>query len=124
MANVEWYIIPRCREVGQSYLTTLFSTIKSFLSSLYMVWSSQPSLLLVNGPGTCVPVVLAVAVLQALGGSRCICSIIYVESVCRVETLSLTGLILYHLGLCDSLVVQWEPLVRKWPRARYLGCLL
>ncbi|KAF4698247.1 hypothetical protein FOZ63_001197, partial [Perkinsus olseni] len=80
-----------------------------------LVWRSPPSLLLVNGPGTCVPVVAAVILLEALALIPGRCSIVYVESICRVTTLSLTGSLFHYLGLCDLLVVQWEVLARRMP---------
>merc|ERR1712223_177686 len=51
--------IPRAREVGQNWFTSLFYTIYAFMKILPLVLNFQPQLLLVNGPGTCVPVVLA-----------------------------------------------------------------
>ena len=46
----------------------------------------------------------------------------YVESVCRVETLSATGRLLYHAG-ADRVLVQWPALARRYPRAEWLGRL-
>ena len=43
--------IPRSREVGQSYLSSIQSTLRALLHSLSLVLFEQPSLLLVNGPG-------------------------------------------------------------------------
>lgn len=45
--------------------------------------------------------------------------LVYVESVCRVQTLSLTGRILYWLS--DLFFVQWAPLRDKYPRSIFLG---
>ena len=44
-------IIPRSREVGQSYLSSILSTLKAFANCITMVYKERPSLLLVNGPG-------------------------------------------------------------------------
>jgi beta-1,4-N-acetylglucosaminyltransferase len=49
------------------------------------------------------------------------CSLIYIESIARVHRLSLSGKILYHLRLSDSLLVQWPELQAKYPRAHYAG---
>ncbi|EEC13566.1 conserved hypothetical protein [Ixodes scapularis] len=49
-------------------------------------------------------------------------SVVYVESFCRVETLSITGRVLYHLA--DHFVVQWPQLSAKYPRAKYHGLLV
>jgi len=47
--------------------------------------------------------------------------IIFVESICRTRTLSLTGKIVYHLRLADTLFVQWPELQASYPRATYSG---
>lgn len=49
------------------------------------------------------------------------CDIVYVESIARVKRLSLSAKILYHLRLADVLVVQWEALAKRYPRATYAG---
>ena len=45
--------------------------------------------------------------------------IIYVESICRVETLSMSGKILYHIA--DHMLVQWQSLLTKYPKCQYIG---
>ena len=54
--------IPRSREVGQSYLTSAFTTLYATLHAIALVFRSLPTFLLCNGPGTCVPI-CAVALL-------------------------------------------------------------
>jgi beta-1,4-N-acetylglucosaminyltransferase len=51
--------IPRSREVGQSYLTSVWTTLVALTASMRLVWAAKPDLLLVNGPGTCLPLVAA-----------------------------------------------------------------
>lgn len=51
--------------------------------------SFRPDLLLVNGPGSCIPVVFAAALFDMIRLRDTI--IIYEESICRVESLSLSG---------------------------------
>ncbi len=113
--------IPRSREVGQSYLTAIFTTLWAFLGAFRLVLTTRPKLLLVNGPGTCLPVAVAAVLLRLL----CIVStkIVFVESVCRVESLSLTGKILYHARLADAVHVQWKQLAEAYPRSKYVGIL-
>ena len=41
------------------------------------------------------------------------------ESWCRVESLSLTGRIMYWVA--HRFVVHWPELARRYPRAEYLG---
>lgn len=73
--------------------------------------------MLCNGPGTCVPVCASALLLGVLGIKRV--TIVYVESICRVEHLSLSGWILHRF--CDHFVVQWPALKRKYPKSVYLG---
>lgn len=73
--------------------------------------------ILCNGPGTCVPVCLSAFLLGLLRIKRTI--IVYVESICRVETLSLSGKILYYFS--DYFIVQWPDLKKKYPKSVYLG---
>lgn len=72
---------------------------------------------LCNGPGTCVPLCAAGLLLGLLGLHKVL--LVYVESVCRVETLSLSGRILYPVA--DYFFVQWSTLRDKYPKSIFLG---
>ncbi|PIK41502.1 putative UDP-N-acetylglucosamine transferase subunit ALG14-like [Apostichopus japonicus] len=110
-------IIPRSREVRQSYLTSIASTLYATWYAFPLVFRVKPDLVLVNGPGTCIPVCAASFMLRVLGLRTVIQ--VYVESICRVEHLSVSGLIMYYFA--DKLLVQWPQLVTKYPRAQYIG---
>jgi len=103
--------IPRSREVGQSYWSSIFSTLYAFGFALRLVARLRPRLLLCNGPGTCIPVCLAALLYRILFGWHC--RIVFVESYCRVQTLSLTGKLLYRTA--DLFVVHWKELREKYP---------
>ncbi|KAM6455078.1 UDP-N-acetylglucosamine transferase subunit ALG14 isoform 2-T2 [Liasis olivaceus] len=75
------------------------------------------SLVLCNGPGTCVPICISAFLLKILGLKKV--TIVYVESICRVENLSLSGQILYRFS--DYFIVQWPALKEKYPKSLYLG---
>jgi beta-1,4-N-acetylglucosaminyltransferase len=107
--------IPRAREVGQSYFTSFFSTVVSFCAALRLL-SRRPDLLLVNGPGVCFPVVLGFFIGNVLGLTTC--SIVFIESFCRVTSLSLTGRLIYPL--CDIFYVCWPELLQLRKRAQLL----
>ncbi|XP_075414732.1 UDP-N-acetylglucosamine transferase subunit ALG14 [Tenrec ecaudatus] len=109
--------IPRSREVRQSWLSSVLTTVYSLLYSLPLTVRLQPDLVLCNGPGTCVPICLSALLLGILGVKKVI--LVYVESLCRVETLSLSGKILYYLS--DYFIVQWLTLKEKYPKSVYLG---
>uniref|UniRef100_A0A8C8BLC4 UDP-N-acetylglucosamine transferase subunit ALG14 n=1 Tax=Otus sunia TaxID=257818 RepID=A0A8C8BLC4_9STRI len=109
--------IPRSREVRQSWTSSVVTTLYSILYSLPLTYKLKPDLILCNGPGTCVPVCISALLLGLLGIKRAI--IVYVESICRVETLSLSGKILYYFS--DYFIVQWPDLKEKYPKSVYLG---
>jgi beta-1,4-N-acetylglucosaminyltransferase len=114
--------IPRSREVGQSFRSSVPTTLCALRHALAAVLAFRPDLLLVNGPGTALPLVAAVLAARALGLARC--RVVYVESIARVYRLSLTGAILYRLRLADEFLVQWEELAAAHPRAAFAGRLM
>jgi len=126
--EVDFYSIPRSREVGQGWASTVLSTLRATAAAFSLVLRLGPELLIVNGPGTCVPVCVATLVLLRILGLRCSAGgeprIIFVESFCRVHTLSMTGKLLYHLRIADRVVVHWEGLAAQFPRVEFLGQLL
>ncbi|CAO1631793.1 unnamed protein product [Jaminaea pallidilutea] len=121
--------LPRARNVHQSWLSTPLTTIVSFWACLKLMRQgpnstshvkgkpSSPSrpfadLVLLNGPGTCVPLVAAIYVDKIL--SRPTPKVIYVESFARVRSLSLTAKILRHF--VDRFVVQWPSALGATPK--------
>lgn len=125
--------IPRSREVGQSYVSSVFSTLRAtaacwpllrkhrpemvrtvakskwrggpcilpgsgssrchppWMLSLFL-FSNPCSQLIVNGPGSCIPLCLVATLAGILGLQRT--AIVYIESICRVSTLSLSAKLL------------------------------
>ncbi|XP_062920677.1 UDP-N-acetylglucosamine transferase subunit ALG14 homolog isoform X1 [Mobula hypostoma] len=112
--------IPRSREVRQSWVTSVVSTLFALLYSIPLVFQLKPDVVLCNGPGTCVPPCISALLLGIFGMKKVL--ILYVESICRVETLSLSGKILYCLS--DYFFVQWPTLQKKYPKAVFLGRLV
>ncbi|KAI8929850.1 oligosaccharide biosynthesis protein Alg14-like protein [Entophlyctis helioformis] len=112
--------IPRSREVKQSWVSTLFTTLYAATVSLGVLLKIQPDMLVCNGPGTCVPIALLARLLRFLGvlDTR----VVFVESLARVHKLSLSGRILYPFA--DQLIVQWPELAAKYPKAVYQGRLV
>lgn len=112
--------IPRSREVHQSYITSIFTTIISIIYSIPYVLKIRPDLILCNGPGTCIPVCIIGFLLKLafVTDTR----IVFIESFCRTKTFSLTGKILIYLA--DNFLVQWLTLKRRLKRAEYIGQLM
>ena len=124
--NVDVRTIPRAREVLQSYTTSVLTTLYASCFALVAVFRERPALIIANGPGTCLPICMAGLLLRfvrllLLQGGR-VPKVLFVESFCRVKTLSLTGKLLYPLA--DVFVVHWDALVKKYPRAQNLGVVL
>jgi beta-1,4-N-acetylglucosaminyltransferase len=115
---------PRSREVGQRFLTSVCTTLRAVKRAAWITVTQKPDLVLTNGPGTCVPLCFAAFCLRVCAPvtkSKRGPAVAYVESVCRVASLSLTGEILYRFRLADIVFVQWEQMLEKYPRAVYAG---
>lgn len=113
--------IPRAREVGQGIVGAVVGTLRGFAASLTVVFLEQPRLLLANGPGTCVPVLAAAALLRAARLLPSDLVVVFVESACRVTSLSLSGRLALRLGLADVVAVQWAPLAAAHPGSVFVG---
>ncbi|CAN4116572.1 unnamed protein product [Withania somnifera] len=114
--------IYRSREVGQSYITSVGTTLIAIAHALWLMIKIRPQVILCNGPGTCIPLCVIAFLFKVLGIRWS--SVFYVESIARVRKLSLSGLLLYKLQMADQLFVQWPQLKEKYSRAHYVGRLM
>ena len=92
--------------------------IPNLLRNLWLAWRivsrERPRMVLTTGAGVAVPF----AWIARLRGAR----VVYVESVTRVDALSLSAKLIAPIA--DRLFVQWPELERVHPRAAYCGNLL
>ncbi|ESR62879.1 hypothetical protein CICLE_v10016572mg [Citrus x clementina] len=121
-SSAQFMQIYRSREVGQSYVTSVWTTLLATTHALWLMVKIRPQVVLCNGPGTCIPLCVIAFLFKVIGMRWS--SIFYVESIARVKRLSLSGLLLYKLCIADQFFVQWPQLQRKYPRAHYVGCLM
>jgi beta-1,4-N-acetylglucosaminyltransferase len=116
--------VPRARKIHQPLYTAPITSLLSLIGSLSVLSraaktsivapSEYPDLIVTNGPATAVIVILASVILKFFGlAPRQKMKVIYVESWARVRTLSLSGKVLFRMGVCDEFVVQWEVLQRR-----------
>nr|XP_061811593.1 UDP-N-acetylglucosamine transferase subunit ALG14 homolog [Nerophis lumbriciformis] len=112
--------ITRSREVHQSWSSSVLSTLNAQFHAIPLIFRVRPDMVLCNGPGTCVPLCIAGLLLGILGIKKVL--IVFIESICRVESLSLTGKILYHFS--DYFFVQWASLRDSYPKSIFLGPLV
>ncbi|KAJ1280429.1 hypothetical protein BS78_04G232100 [Paspalum vaginatum] len=120
--NAHFMQIYRSREVGQSYITSIATTLLAILHAMWLVIRIRPQVIFCNGPGTCFPLCISAFLLKVLGLGWS--SVFYIESIARVKKLSLSGLLLYKLRIADQFFVQWPQLQQKYPRAYYAGRLM
>jgi hypothetical protein len=110
--------------VGESHLVPSFSTktqksftrsIRAFLvtfkMTLYLVRNRPVDVLITVGCSHAVPMFL---VGRILGRKT-----IYIESVTRVDQLSITGKIVYYFHLATIFIVQWPDLQRFYPSSQF-----
>ncbi|XP_077592691.1 UDP-N-acetylglucosamine transferase subunit ALG14 isoform X1 [Stigmatopora nigra] len=112
--------IKRSREVHQSWSSSVLSTLKAQFHAIPLMFRCWPDMVLCNGPGTCVPICVAGLLLGILGIKKVL--IVFTESICRVESLSVTGRILYYFS--DYFFVQWSSLRDNYPKSIFLGPLV
>ncbi|ORX81205.1 Alg14-domain-containing protein [Anaeromyces robustus] len=107
--------IPRSRKVHQSYFTSIFTTLNAMFYCFINNYKYQPDLIICNGPGTCIPVCYSALILSWLMPWRKTgfgkIKIVYIESLARVKSLSLTGKLL--LPTASLFIIQWPELYTK-----------
>jgi len=115
--GVEHYeSITRAREVGQSWITSVFTTSTAMVDSIQILIKWEPELVLCNGPGVCLPICVLARLITVFGLWNV--KVVFIESVCRVQKLSLTGLLLRPI--VDGFIVQWHELAQKYKGTKFL----
>ncbi|KAJ9665106.1 UDP-N-acetylglucosamine transferase subunit [Coniosporium apollinis] len=120
--------IRRARHIHQPLLLTPPTALRCLFACFSVLRGTRhgereyPDLILTNGPGTGVVVVLASLILRFLGPGQDRMRTVYVESWARVKGLSLSGRLLVRV--VDRFVVQWEGLEGVGGRGEFLGVLV
>ncbi|KAK4733124.1 hypothetical protein R3W88_007385 [Solanum pinnatisectum] len=70
VGGAEFMQIYRSREVGQSYITSVGTTLVAIAHALWLMIKIRPQVILCNGPGTCIP----------------LCVIAFLFKVCLLES--------------------------------------
>ncbi|MEX0973211.1 MAG: PssD/Cps14F family polysaccharide biosynthesis glycosyltransferase [Solirubrobacterales bacterium] len=93
-------------------------SVKNLLRNLALAWRllrrQRPEAILSTGAGVAVPFFLIGKLLRI--------RLIYVESVTRTESISLTGRLVYPLA--DRFFAQWPAAAQQLRRAEYAGSVL
>lgn len=85
--------------------------IKLFAAAFRIMRSEKPDFVVTTGALLAYPFCVA----AKLSGAR----VIYIESFARVNNRSLTGRLVYPFA--DLFLVQWELLLKLYPKAKYVG---
>ncbi len=98
------------------HITNNARLILSVIEAFQLIRRLRPSAILALAHSNAVPLFLAAKV----WGIKCV----FVESLTRVEDLSVTGRIIYHLRLAKRMYVQWPQLREKYAKCVYAGAVL
>ena len=92
-------------------LTYPFVCIVNIILSIYYYIKYKPKYIITTGAHTC----YVMCVLGHLFGSK----VIFIESFANISTKTLTGRLVYKIA--DVFIVQWESMLKLYPKAIYGG---
>jgi len=111
--------IYRARNVGQSFISSIPTTIYSLFQSLFILIKTRPNMVVSNGPGVAFPIIIIGYILKILMILYEF-KIMFIESYCRSKSISLCGKLVEPF--CDRFIVLWKNLETK--KREYLGKIL
>lgn len=101
------YVTP----INRKELLFIPKFIGLFLKSFFMLIKEKPDIIVSTGALVTYPI----SILGKLMRKK----VIYIESFARIDNASLTGKLLYKVA--DVFIVQWEELLKVFPKAIYGG---
>lgn len=102
------YLFYGTREHPVSYIIKLFGNC---FRSLFYYIRFRPKIIITTGAHTAGPM----CCIGKLFGSK----IIFIETYANATTKTITGRIIYHFA--DEFIVQWESMIKLYPKAKYYG---
>lgn len=106
--NIKTYYL---KQVNRKEKTFIFSMIYNAILSLKIYLKEKPNYIICTGVLAMIPMCLLV---KLVGGK-----LIYIESFAKVTSPTQTGKLLYRFA--DKFYVQWESMLKIYPKAIYLG---
>lgn len=88
-------------------LSYLYKFPYNSFKSLYLYLKIRPNVIITTGAHTCVPM----CYIGKLFGSK----IIYIETFANIHTKTITGKMIYPIA--DKFIVQWESMLKLYPKA-------
>lgn len=106
--DIETFYLKQVNRKEKSFITRMiYNTYLSF--KIY--FKEKPNVVICTGVLAMIPMCLIV---KMFGGK-----LIFIESFAKVTSPTLTGKLLYKFA--DKFYVQWEPMLKIYPKATYLG---
>lgn len=102
------------KTIGAIYLREFLLFLKICVHSFLIIMIERPNLIVSTGGGSTIPLCYI--------GKLLFCKVIYIESLARVNTPSITGRLIHPIA--NLFLVQWPTLLRFYKRAQYWGDLL
>ena len=116
--NVIFQTIYRSRNVGQSFKSSILTTILAFFHSFYIIIKHRPNMIVTNGPGVSLPLCYSGYCLNKML-ILIEFKILFIESFCRTENLSLSGKLIKPIS--NKFIVLWKSLENK---GEYIGKII
>jgi beta-1,4-N-acetylglucosaminyltransferase len=117
--NLKFFKIFRSRNVGQSFVSSIFTTILAMLHSIYLILVSRPSMIITNGPGVALPLVYIGYIMKKLKILTEF-KILFIESFCRTRSVSLAGKLIQPVA--DKFIVLWPEIANQ--NREFLGKII
>ncbi|MBQ8296336.1 MAG: polysaccharide biosynthesis protein [Ruminococcus sp.] len=103
-----FYTIPQINRREKGFA---FKFIKLFFKAFSILRKEKPDVVITTGALAAFPFCLAGKIMRK--------KIVYIETFARVNGKSLTGKLVYPFA--DLFLVQWEPMLKCYPKAKYVG---
>ena len=91
----------------------LLKMIGIFNKSLYILLKENPDIIISTGALSSIPMMILGHILKK--------KVIYLESVAKINSPTMTGKFIYKHKVADRFYVQWETMKEIYPDAIYLG---
>lgn len=102
------YTVPQINRHEKKFV---FHFLRLFGYAKKVLQKEKPDVIIATGALVAYPFCLIAKAMKS--------KVIYIESFARVNNLSLTGKLVYPFA--DLFLVQWEPLVKIYSKAKYVG---
>jgi beta-1,4-N-acetylglucosaminyltransferase len=99
---------------GHNYLEICSNFFIIFIQSIKIFLKEKPDIIISFGADVTIPICIIGKLFKK--------KIIYIESLCRIKDISVTGKILYFV--VDLFIVQWEELQKKYKKSVFIGRII